>query len=343
MKSQSQAYFLGKRALLDWINNFLGLKVTKVEECATGAIYCQLLDSLYPGRVDIKKVDYSARQSWEYMKNWKIVQTIFKKESIPKKIPVEKLVKGRFQDNLEFLQWFYHFFHQQAPNPPEYDASSRRALSKKNDGHSAKKPGKKRGLPSAKKLVSSSPVGKKSRIVKKIPLNRRNYQVQELQRQMKKLKADLKQKTSDYDEMFKSAKGIEKERDYYYEKMVAVDAAFEKEADSKLKKKILRILYDQPGTTKSSPEPGKRSSLPEMQSQTFPPTRSQPTQQSKEADSIFTQQSIQTQHSEVSTASSKSRIQQELSQQDFGETYDQDSSGLFDMSGEAMVTQWMAV
>ena len=46
----------------------------------------------------------------EYIQNFKILQTCFKKKSVDKIIPVEKLVKGRFQDNFEFLQWFKKFF-----------------------------------------------------------------------------------------------------------------------------------------------------------------------------------------------------------------------------------------
>jgi len=282
MPSQSQAYFKGKRQLLEWINDFLGVKVMKVEECATGAIYCQLLDAIFPGKVNVKKIDHKARHSWEYMKNWKIIQTLFRKESIPKKIPVEKLVQGKFQDNLEFLQWFYHFFHQQAPNLPARDTSTRRQSFSKS--HETKKPIKTR-IPTSRKLIDASPVGKQrvkptakppTRTVKRIGINRSNRQKQELEKKLKETKAELEQKTAEYDELFTTASEMEKERDYYYEKMLAVDKCFESEPDSEVKRKVLAILYDT-DSEKLKRSPEKRSSLATISSQ--PPTQSQPAEQ----------------------------------------------------------------
>lgn len=43
---------------------------------------------------------------------WTLVVSLFPPLSlfVPQIIPVEKLVKGKFQDNFEFLQWFKKFF-----------------------------------------------------------------------------------------------------------------------------------------------------------------------------------------------------------------------------------------
>ena len=35
---------------------------------------------------------------------------IFQLLSLFQEIPIQRLVKGRFQDNFEFLQWFYKFY-----------------------------------------------------------------------------------------------------------------------------------------------------------------------------------------------------------------------------------------
>jgi microtubule-associated protein, RP/EB family len=35
-----------------------------------------------------------------------VLQAAFKKMNVDKIVPVDKLVKGKFQDNFEFLQWF---------------------------------------------------------------------------------------------------------------------------------------------------------------------------------------------------------------------------------------------
>lgn len=40
--------------------------------------------------------------------------------------PIEKLVKGRFQDNFEFCQWFKKFFDANYDGSESYDADAMR-------------------------------------------------------------------------------------------------------------------------------------------------------------------------------------------------------------------------
>merc|ERR1719234_241589 len=65
---------------------------------------------LFPGSIQIKKVKFNTKQEHEYINNFKVLQASFKKMSVDKIVPVDRLVKGKFQDNFEFLQWFKKFF-----------------------------------------------------------------------------------------------------------------------------------------------------------------------------------------------------------------------------------------
>ncbi|KAF4668755.1 Integrator complex subunit 11 [Perkinsus chesapeaki] len=103
------AYSLSKSQLLDWVNTLLQTSLTKIEQCASGAIYCQIIDSAFPGRVPLKKVNWLAKVDYEYVHNYKILQRAFDQCNIAKHIDVDKLCKGKFQDNLEFLQWMKAF------------------------------------------------------------------------------------------------------------------------------------------------------------------------------------------------------------------------------------------
>jgi RP/EB family microtubule-associated protein len=123
------AFMVGKATLLRWINDFFKLNYTKVEQCASGALHCQILDACFPGQVPLQKVNFDAKFDYEFVQNFKVFQDVFTKQGITKHVPVEKLIKAKFQDNLEFLQWMKHFFDAKYNGAP-YDAVARRAVAK---------------------------------------------------------------------------------------------------------------------------------------------------------------------------------------------------------------------
>jgi RP/EB family microtubule-associated protein len=58
--------------------------------------------------------------------NFKILQQSFTKLGVMKHIEVEKLVKCKYQDNLELLQWFKKIFDNNAVSARDYNAPQRR-------------------------------------------------------------------------------------------------------------------------------------------------------------------------------------------------------------------------
>merc|ERR1719219_786029 len=63
-----------------------------------------------PSSIQIKKIKFRTKLEHEFIQNFKVLQSAFKKMAVDKIVPVDKLIKGRFQDNFEFLQWFKRFF-----------------------------------------------------------------------------------------------------------------------------------------------------------------------------------------------------------------------------------------
>ncbi|XP_017074091.1 microtubule-associated protein RP/EB family member 1 [Drosophila eugracilis] len=96
--------------MLSWVNKTLQTNLSKVEEMCTGAAYCQLMDMLFPKSLPVRRIKFISNQEHEYFQNFKLLQASFNKLSVDKVVPIDRLVKGRFQDNLEFLQWFQKFF-----------------------------------------------------------------------------------------------------------------------------------------------------------------------------------------------------------------------------------------
>jgi RP/EB family microtubule-associated protein len=106
------AYFTSRKEILDFLNTLLDLNLTKIEQTASGAVACQLTEYLFPNSIPMSRVDWGAKSSHEYVTNYKLLQNAFNKQKIRKHVDVDKLIRGKYQDNLEFCQWLKAFYDQ---------------------------------------------------------------------------------------------------------------------------------------------------------------------------------------------------------------------------------------
>ncbi|KAA8646296.1 microtubule-binding protein BIM1 [Aspergillus tanneri] len=116
-----------RQDLLSWVNKLLELNLTKIEQCGTGAAYCQIFDSIFMD-VPMARVKFNVNTEYAYLQNFKVLQNVFMRHQVDKPVPVPQLTKCRMQDNLEFLQWTKRYWDQHYPGG-EYDAVSRRKAS----------------------------------------------------------------------------------------------------------------------------------------------------------------------------------------------------------------------
>ncbi|XP_064543999.1 microtubule-associated protein RP/EB family member 1 isoform X14 [Drosophila montana] len=259
---------LSRHDMLAWVNDCLQSQFSKIEELCTGAAYCQFMDMLFPNSVPVKRVKFRTNLEHEYIQNFKILQAGFKKMSVDKIIPIDKLIKGRFQDNFEFLQWFKKFFDANYDGR-DYDASAVREGAPMGFGSGAAKslPGTSSGgvassyrrvptaaatRPAAATTTATKPTVSKvpPRTNNATPPNRMtvgttgavkkndsagaqsNHQIEELSSQVMDMRLNLE--------------GLEKERDFYFSKLRDIEILCQ-EADeaepAQLVQKILDILY----------------------------------------------------------------------------------------------------
>lgn len=230
------AYFVGRVELLSWLNDFLQLDYKKVEQVCSGAAYCQLMDALYPGKVPLSKVNFNAKFEYEYLKNFTILQAVFDKVGIDKRIDVNTLVKGKFQDNLEFLQWMKKYFDMHYGGDP-YDAAGRRGGKTTPTTKGVSTPNKKPtnlktdakpkvGVASPAKPAVASKVTKPA-----VSPSSDGGRAQQLEEKIEELQ--------------NVAAEVEKERDFYFGKLREIEILCQSVEPNDLTEQIFRILSAQ--------------------------------------------------------------------------------------------------
>ncbi|XP_072772369.1 microtubule-associated protein RP/EB family member 3-like isoform X1 [Nerophis lumbriciformis] len=237
---------LSRHDMLAWVNDSLQLSYTKIEQLCSGAAYCQFMDMLFPGCILLKKVKFNAKLEHEYIRNFKVLQASFKTKSVDKIIAVERLVKGKFQDNFEFLQWFKKFFDANYDGK-EYDPL---LLRQSLDGTPTPPPNSgdpfvlKTKRPARSGPIRTSPTRPKSApppqrqinapATRKNPGMTRNggdSELLELNQQMVDMKLTLE--------------GLEKEREFYFGKLRDIELICQEgeSENNPVFNKILDILY----------------------------------------------------------------------------------------------------
>ncbi|XP_066524206.1 microtubule-associated protein RP/EB family member 3b [Hoplias malabaricus] len=223
---------MSRHDMLSWVNDSLHLNYTKIEQLCTGAAYCQFMGMLFPGCILMKKVRFQAKLEHEYIQNFKVLQAAFKKTNVDKIIPVERLVKGKFQDNFEFVQWFKKFFDANYDGK-EYDPQAARQGQDITPPPSA---GPQRTSPTGPKSMPQRPPSSapSAGIRRNNPVLRNggsDTEIMELNQQLMDLKLTVD--------------GLEKERGFYFSKLRDIELICqENESENNpVLTKIVDILY----------------------------------------------------------------------------------------------------
>eukprot|EP00295_Goniomonas_pacifica_P044818 CAMPEP_0175909318 /NCGR_PEP_ID=MMETSP0108-20121206/7053_1 /TAXON_ID=195067 ORGANISM="Goniomonas pacifica, Strain CCMP1869" /NCGR_SAMPLE_ID=MMETSP0108 /ASSEMBLY_ACC=CAM_ASM_000204 /LENGTH=308 /DNA_ID=CAMNT_0017231403 /DNA_START=9 /DNA_END=935 /DNA_ORIENTATION=+ len=251
------AYHVSRNELLSWLNQLLNLNYLKVEQCASGAAYCQIMDALF-GDVPLKRVNFGAKLEHEYIKNYKVLQSVFQKKNVDKVIPVERLVKGKYQDNLEFLQWSKRFFDVHHNGESEYDPDARRAGApgvssykaspEKPTTSEAKRPAagrgtsQRRGSSAAEARPAREPASGAAATASSGPATRRKPAAPAAAARSNAYTAELE---SENQELQLAIDCLEKERDFYFNKLREIEILCQvhESADPTFVQKVTSILW----------------------------------------------------------------------------------------------------
>ncbi|KAM4605793.1 microtubule-associated protein RP/EB family member 2 isoform 1-T1 [Polymixia lowei] len=243
---------MSRHDITAWVNDILCLNYTKVEQLSSGAAYCQFMDLLFPGCISLKKVKFQAKLEHEYIHNFKVLQASFKRMNVDKIIPVEKLVKGRFQDNLDFIQWFKKFFDanydgkeydpvqarqgQDAIPPP--DPGEQIFNLPKKSHHAASSPTAGASRASSTTPKASTPSSRPSS-AKKIPVTSAPAKGE------KELEAQVTLLNEQVNTLKLALEGVEKERDFYFSKLREVELLCQEqgEENAPFVERLMEVLY----------------------------------------------------------------------------------------------------
>ncbi|KAM7344970.1 microtubule-associated protein RP/EB family member 1 isoform 2-T2 [Cochliomyia hominivorax] len=132
---------MSRHDMLEWVNSTVHGQYKKIEELCSGVAYCQMMELLFPNTVGSKKIKSNAKLEHEFLHNLKLFQAAFTKLNFDKSVPIDRLIKGKFQDNFEFLQWFKKFFDTHSSGKENLKVPAALAAAAQNAPKPIRKPG----------------------------------------------------------------------------------------------------------------------------------------------------------------------------------------------------------
>lgn len=218
----------------------------------------------------MSRVNWSAKSDYEFIQNYKLLQSAFNKHHVKRHIEVDRLIRAKYQDNLEFCQWLKAFFDQQGVYRPDYDPVAARAkgrgakqvsqfLDKTASSHNSKPvPTRPRtstrpttSKPTAARTSARSRPTKEKENTRVNPSSSRGNDVTTdaiiADANLLKKNSELNNKVS---EMELTLADVEKERDFYFEKLRDVEVmlqVYQEKGDDKdpdrLIENVFKVLY----------------------------------------------------------------------------------------------------
>ncbi|OHS98459.1 Microtubule-associated protein RP/EB family member 1 [Tritrichomonas foetus] len=241
MGMMSGCYFVGRGELLEWVNNLCKTNYTKVEELSNGAAFCQIIDCIHPGTVNLGRVNYNATQPFEMSQNYKILQDAFNKNHISQFIDIVTLTKGKYMAALEMFQWIHGYYQQTGPHD-EYDAVARRKATKCAEPKFASKkpPAHQSGFPTSKPNVplktNDLPIGQIGSHVVKSKVKKDSAAAAGGSARVSMTKAQLSQQKE---------KELMKENEMLKEKLRMIEEYCQQNEDNEMFEPILQILHQE--------------------------------------------------------------------------------------------------
>jgi RP/EB family microtubule-associated protein len=206
--------------LLKWLNDKFNIQYEKIEQVCTGAAFCVIMDAIFPNKVAMSKVNFNAKFDYEYVQNFKILQSVFSQQSVPRTIEVQRLIQGRYLDNLEFLQFMKKYYDTKVGD----DRSQDRPEKRPRENSQTEKP--------VVKLQNSNPNPK-------IDFKRDSNRVVSSTPQINPSALSMKMT-----ELQVTVSNLAKERDFYFSKMRQIEILCATQESNPLCDEIKKILYD---------------------------------------------------------------------------------------------------
>ena len=190
---------------------------------------------------------------------------------IDKVIPVQRLIKAKYQDNLEFMQWMYKYArdtYNGDPDDPTYDAIGRRSRSKggkdftgstKRGAAPTRRSKGSRPTSAASRGNSKSMTGKSATAGTRPSGNRRgtaasranDKELEQLRNENKRLQKSMDELEGNYNvlqqqhgEIERIAKDIERERDFYFKQVQDIEERLRQEPEADQELPLFAAIYE---------------------------------------------------------------------------------------------------